>query len=133
MREGWPEGYFSEWSLEDRRGLEGAISYRRSSPHRRGDRGEVTMNRLDTFFQDLKIILWSIQSRDQIVLAARNRLECFVDDIFSEESPNAEYLLTKCQQRLKMLEYIAGSAPVLQQLESDLVREIERASRKRTA
>lgn len=91
------------------------------------------MDRLDTFFHDLKIILWSIQSRDQIALAARNRLECFVDDIFSEENPNAEYLLTKCQQRLKMLEHIAGSAQVLQQLETDLVREIEQASRKRTA
>jgi hypothetical protein len=91
------------------------------------------MDRLDRFFHDLKIILWSIESRDYITLAARNRLERFVDEIFSEENPNAEYLLTKCQQRLKMLEYIAGSAPVLQQLESDLVREIEQASRTRSA
>ena len=91
------------------------------------------MDRLDTFFHDLKIILWSIQSRHQIALAARNRLERFVDDVFSEDTANAEYLLTKCQQRLKMLEYIAGSAPVLQQLESDIAGAIDQASRKRTA
>lgn len=91
------------------------------------------MDRLDTFFHDLKIILWSIQSRDQIALAARSRLERFVDDVFSEDAPNTEYLLTKCQQRLKMLEYIAGSATVLRQLESDLAGAIDQTSRKRTA
>lgn len=91
------------------------------------------MDGVDTFFHDLKIILWSIQSRDRIALAARSRLERYVDDVFSNDSPNAEYLLTKCQQRLKMLEYIAGSAPVLQQLEGDLARAIDQASRKRTA
>jgi hypothetical protein len=91
------------------------------------------MDKLDHFFHDLKIILWSLQSRTQVEFAARNRLECLIDDICSNESASSEYLLTKCQQRLKMVEHIAGAAPVVRLLDADVSRAIEDIKRKRTA
>ena len=91
------------------------------------------MDKLDAFFHDLKIILWSIQTRAQIEFSARDRLERLIDEICAQEPAGAEYLLTKCRQRLKMVEYIAGAAAVLRLLESDIDRALDEATRKRTA
>ena len=91
------------------------------------------MDKLDAFFHDIKIILWSIQSRAHIETAARNRLERLIDEISTSDVANAEYLLTKCRQRLKMVDYIAGAAPILRLLESDIERALDEATRKRIA